>query len=130
MSFAKPTLVCAAAALSLTACGTINVKPTASSSAPAHSRGRIDDPRTGKNDHVQCLRAEGISVQEVGNTDLVVAGSVKVHFEPTAGAAQTAQFANDEQSAEVIGSALVYPGQTPDAVLTKIEHCIAQGVSG
>ncbi len=130
MSFAKPALACAAAALSLSACGAINVKPTASSSAPAHSRGRIDDPRTTKNDHVQCLRAAGIPVQEVGNTDLLVAGSVRVHFLPTAGAAQTAQFANEEQSAEVIGSALLYPGQAPDAVLTKVEHCIAQGVKG
>lgn len=129
MSFAKAALGCAAAALSLSACGTIDVKPNASSPAP-HSRGRVDDPRTSKNDHVQCLRASGIPVQLVGTTDLLLGGSVRVRFEPTPGAAQADQILNHEQSAEVIGSALVYPGQAPDGELTKIEHCIAQGVSG
>ena len=35
-----------------------------------------------------------------------------------------------DQGAEVIGSALLYPGHTADAELTEIEHCIAQGVKG
>lgn len=130
MSFAKTALCCAATALSLGACGAINVKPTASSSAPAHSRGKPEDPRTTKANHVQCLRADNISVREVGNADLLVAGSVKVHFEPTPGAAQSDQIQDAEQGAEVIGSALLYPGRTPDSELTKIERCIAQGVSG
>jgi hypothetical protein len=34
------------------------------------------------------------------------------------------------QGAEVIGSALVYPHQTPDSVLSSIEACLAQGVQG
>jgi hypothetical protein len=130
MSFAKTVLLGTAAALTLSACGTVNVKPSASSSAPAHSRGRIDDPRTGKSDHVACLRAAALSVREVGTTGLVVGGSVRVEFEPTPGAAQAVQITNAEQGAEVIGSALVYPGHAPDAELTKIEQCIAQGVKG
>jgi hypothetical protein len=130
MSFAKPALICAAAALTLSACGTINVKPTAATGGAAQSRGRIDDPRTTKSDHVLCLRADGIPVREVGNTGLVVANSVRVQFLPTPGAAQAAQIENQEQSAEAIGSALLYPGQASDAELTKIERCIAQGVSG
>jgi hypothetical protein len=130
MSFAKPALICAAAALTLSACGTINVKPTASAGATASSRGRIDDPRTTKSDHIGCLRADNLAVREVGTTGLVVANSVKIVFLPTAGAAQAAQIQDVEQGAEVIGSALVYPGNASDSDLNKIEQCIAQGVSG
>jgi hypothetical protein len=132
MSFAKLALICAAAALTLSACGTINVKPTAATGAAAQSRGRgrIDDPRTTKSNHVMCLRADKIPVREVGTTALVAADSVRVQFLPTPGAAQAAQIENQEQSAEAIGSALLYPGQASDAELTKIERCIAQGVSG
>jgi hypothetical protein len=130
MSFAKPVLLSVVAALTLSACGTINVKPSASSSGAARSRGQIDDPRTTKSNHVQCLRAGNLSVQEIGSTDLLVAGSVRVHFEATAGAAQARQIDGSSQGAEVVGSALVYPGQAPDAELTKIEQCLAQGVKG
>jgi hypothetical protein len=59
-----------------------------------------------------------------------VAGSVDIRFLPTPGAAQAAQIENQEQGAEAIGSALLYPGRTPDAELTQIERCIAQGVKG
>lgn len=130
MSFAKLALTCAVAAVSLSACGTINVKPTVTAGAAAQSRGRIDDPRTTKSDHVMCLRADNIPVREVGSTDLVVAGSVNIRFLPTPGAAQAAQIENQEQGAEAIGSALLYPGRAPDGELTQIERCIAQGVSG
>ena len=130
MSLAKTVLLGTATALALSACGTVNVKPSASSSAPAHSRGRIDDPRTAKSNHVACLRAANLSVDEVGATGLVVGGSVRVRFLPTPGAAQAAQISGTVQGAEVIGSALVYPDQAPDTELTKIEQCIAQGVSG
>ena len=130
MSLKRAVLLGTAAALALSACGTINVKPSASSSAPAHSRGRIDDPRTTQSDHLACLRAARFAVQEMGTSDLVVAGSVRIHFEPTPGAAQTRQITDAAQSAEVIGSALVYPGRAPDAELAPIERCLAQGVKG
>jgi hypothetical protein len=130
MSLAKLAPICAAAALTLSACGTINVKPTASAGATAASRGRIDDPRTFKNNHVGCLRANNLAVRDVGATGLVVAHSVRVVFLPTPGAAQADQIQDVEQGAEVIGSALVYPGHASDSDLNKIEHCIAQGVSG
>ena len=130
MSFARLTLICAVAAVTLSACGTIDVKPTASAGGAAQSRGRIDDPRTTKSNHVACLRANNLPVREIGNRGLVVADSVNITFLPTPGAAQAAQIENQEQSAEVIGSALLYPGRAPDAELAKIEHCIAQGVHG
>ncbi len=34
------------------------------------------------------------------------------------------------QGAEVIGSALLYPNAASDSELSKVEACIAQGVSG
>jgi hypothetical protein len=51
-------------------------------------------------------------------------------FSPTPGAAQAYQIDGSAQPAEVIGSALVYPHQAPDSVLSGIEACLAQGVQG
>jgi hypothetical protein len=34
------------------------------------------------------------------------------------------------ESAEVIGSALLYPNQAPDGLLQKVESCVAKGVKG
>lgn len=125
MPCAKATLAITLTTLALSACGSVKVQPTSPT-----SRGRVDDPRTTKNDHVSCLRAAGLSVQELSGTDLQVAGTIRVHFEPTPGAAQFDQISDREQAAEVIGSALVYPGTAPDAQLATVERCIAQGVKG
>ncbi len=35
-----------------------------------------------------------------------------------------------DQAAEVIGSALLFPGSASDDELTKVEQCIAMGVKG
>ncbi len=128
MSRAKLAFLAVVAALIVSACGTVDVKP-AGTGATA-SRGRIDSPASTKPNHVQCLRANKLSVQEIGTTGLLINGSVRVRFEPTPGAAQSDQIEDREQAAEVIGSALVYPGTTPDADLNKIETCLAAGVSG
>ncbi len=53
-----------------------------------------------------------------------------VYFEPTPGAAQEMQINGQVQGAEVIGSALLYPNQASDQLLTTVEGCVAQGVSG
>ena len=124
MSSAKLALVCGLAAMGLSACGTIQVKPQS-----IVSRGRVDPPTTLNPDHVKCLQAAGLPVRVLDANDLTV-GSVRVHFDATAGAAQADQFENREQGAEVIGSALLYPGSARDSELTKIEGCIAQGVKG
>ncbi len=128
MSRANLALTTVAAAIALSACGTVNVKP-AGNGATA-SRGRVDSPATTKPNHVQCLRANKLAVQEMGTTGLLINGSVRVQFEPTPGAAQSDQIEDREQNAEVIGSALLYPGTAPDAELSKIETCLAAGVSG
>lgn len=124
MSPAKLALVCGLAAVALSACGTIQVKPQS-----IVSRGRVDSPSTVNPDHVQCLEAAGLPVRVLDAEDLAI-GSVRVHFDATSGAAQADQFENHEQGAEVIGSALVYPGNAGDSEMTKIEGCIAQGVKG
>lgn len=130
MSSAKVTIVGVLVTLALSACGTINIKPSAGASSGASaSRGRVDDPRAMNPDHVACLRAAGLPVQLVGATDLTVAG-LHVHFDPTPGSAEDDQLRNREQSAEVIGSALLYPGNATDAELSKIEGCLAAGVKG
>ena len=51
-------------------------------------------------------------------------------FTPTSGAAQAQQIDGNAQSAEAIGTALLYPNQGSDSELTSIEDCLAQGVQG
>jgi hypothetical protein len=53
-----------------------------------------------------------------------------VYFEPTPGIAQGLQIDGKAQAAEVIGAALLYPNLASDALLTKVENCVAEGVSG
>jgi hypothetical protein len=53
-----------------------------------------------------------------------------VSFEPTPGDAQGVQIQGEAQGAEVIGSALLYPNQAPDSLLSTVEGCVAKGVSG
>ncbi|HZU40032.1 MAG TPA: hypothetical protein VE992_03220 [Solirubrobacteraceae bacterium] len=124
MSLAKLTLVSGLAAIALSACGTVEVKPKS-----IVSRGRVEAPTTSGPNHLQCLLADGLPARQTGPNDLVI-GSVRVHFDATPGAAQADQFEDREQAAEVIGSALVYPGNASDAELSKIEACVAQGVKG
>lgn len=128
MSATRALIFAALCALSLglAACGAIDVKPKVASA----SRGVVDDPRTSRSDRIACLRANKLSVQLLGGTDLLVNGSVRVHFDPSPGGSEYDQISDREQGAEVIGSALVYPGDAPDAELTQIETCIAQGVKG
>ena len=40
------------------------------------------------------------------------------------------QIQDQEQSAEVIGSALLYPDSGSDGLLQKVEDCVAEGVQG
>jgi hypothetical protein len=137
MSSAKLALVAGIAALALSACGS-SAKPVAGTlKAIATTHKGLDDPRQ---KHIVCLRQDHIPVRRVQTTlggklfpGLQIGtatGGPTVTFEPTPGAAQDAQIAGQVQSAEVIGSALLYPNQASDALLQKVEDCVAQGVSG
>lgn len=134
MSSAKLAAAAGLAAVALSGCGAINVKPAApAGSSTLVSRGKIDDPRIARVNRVSCLRKAGVSVREVGASALQVgAPSVGpyVNFEPTPGGAQFDQISGRYPGAEVIGSALLFPNHAPDALLSKVEACIGQGVSG
>jgi hypothetical protein len=131
MSLAKLVVVSslAAAVLALAGCGS-----TAVHSGPAgSSRGKLDDPRTAKSNHLKCMRDKGLPVQEVGQTGIQIGAppaGPRVVFTPAPGSAQGDQIEARTQGAEVIGSALLYPNQGSDAELNQIETCLTQGVSG
>jgi hypothetical protein len=134
MPSAKLALATGLAAISLSACG-ITAKPEAGTpKATTSNHAGVDDPRK---THFACLRQEHIPVVEVslaGGLPGLQVGSYPsgptVRFEPTPGAAQELQIDGQVESAEVIGSALLYPNQAPAALLKQVEDCVAKGVSG
>jgi hypothetical protein len=130
MPSAKLALAVGLAAVSLSACGN-TIKPEAGTlkAATADAK-KVDDPRK---IHYECLRSEHIPVFEFGRTWLQIASKPygpTVQFTPTTGAAQEMQIDGQVESAEVIGSALLYPNQASDALLQKVEDCLAKGVTG
>ncbi len=130
MSSVKLALAAGLAVLSLSACGTA-AKPVAGTpQAVVKTHRGVDDPRT---KHLKCIRQDGLPVVRVGQTGLQVGTrptGPTVIFEPTPGAAQELQISGQAQSAEVIGSALLYPNLASDSELQKVEACVAQGVTG
>ncbi len=124
MSPARLAVSCGLAAVALAGCG---------QSPTSVGHGQIDDPRTAKQNHFQCLRDHGFQATLVGSTEIQVgtppAGPM-IRFTPTPGSAQDAQIEARDPAAEVIGSALVFPNQASDGDLTTIERCLAQGVKG
>jgi hypothetical protein len=133
MSSVKHAAGCLVAALTLSACGS-TAKPEAGAvnvlKAKSGARGVIDDPRQR---HMTCLEGLHEPLIKQGKTDLLIGtppNQVKATFTPTPGAAQDDQFSGKVTSAEIIGSALLYPGTASDSQLKPIEDCLSQGVSG
>lgn len=137
MPSAKLAVAVGLIALSLSACGSTSKPEAGTSAAMVKTHKGLDDPRT---KHIVCLRQDHINV---AREQLTVNGQTlpgfqvnqapagpTVAFEPTPGDAQGVQIHGQAQGAEVIGSALLYPNQATDALLTKVEDCVAQGVSG
>jgi hypothetical protein len=137
MPSAKLAVAIGLSALSLSACGTTSKPEAGTKAAIAKSHKGVDDP-TKK--HIVCLQQEHIGVRR---EQITVAGrplpafqvsgvpqGPTVGFEPTPGDAQGAAIQGQAQAAEVIGSALLYPNQAPDQLLSKVEACVAQGVNG
>lgn len=129
----KLAIAAGGAALVLSACGASS-NPRAGSPQLRNTqhpgRAVVDDPRRR---HLKCLRGLNMPVVEQGSTNLVLGAppyQARVVYEPTPGAAQAAQIDGQIEAAEVIGSALLYPQQMPDAQLKPIEKCLAQGVKG
>ena len=137
MPSAKLAAAMVLTALSLSACG-ISSKPEAGTpKAIANGHKGLDDPRT---KHTTCLRQAHIAFHLEQRT---IAGKTlpsfqvgtppagpTVSFEPTPGDAQGIQIQGEAQGAEVIGSALVYPNEASDKLLSAVEDCVAKGVSG
>jgi hypothetical protein len=137
MPSAKLAAAVGLAALSLSACGTTSKPEAGTPAAIAKSQQGVDDP---SKKHILCLEQKNITVRR---EQVTVAGQSlpgfqvgtlpsgpTVSFEPTPGDAQGVQIHGQAQSAEVIGSALLYPNLASDSLLTKVENCVAQGVSG
>jgi len=122
------------AAVTLAGCGAVRVHPTTpAGSTTLASRGEVDSPLTHVPNHLGCLRDNHLPVRVLSSTELQVgalpAGATIV-FRATPGSAQANQIDGTVQGAEVIGTALVYPHQAPDAQLSSIEKCLGQGVQG
>jgi hypothetical protein len=116
------------AAVTLSACGQ-SIKPQTG------SRGRFDDPRTAHANRIKCISGHDLPVQKVGLNELLIGAQPagpKVVFSATPGIAQGVQISGlrEQQGAEVIGSALLFPHQASDKELGEVEHCLAQGVVG
>jgi hypothetical protein len=136
MSPGKLVLPCALTALALSGCGSA-AKPLAGTphlSVQAGIHGRVDRLRR---EHYLCLRDAGLPAHTFiasGGRPAIQVGSLPagatIVFEPTPGAAQELQIDGQVQSAEVIGSALLYPNLAPDGTLSTIERCVALDVTG
>lgn len=114
------------AAIGLSACGAA-VKPATG------SRGVFDDPRTAKANRVLCISQHHLPVQKVGLNELLIGAQPagpRVVFESTEGAAQGVQISGQQEGAEVIGGALLYPDQGSDQEVSTIETCLSHGVKG
>ena len=116
----------------------MTTNPVAGSSNVSKGRGKVDNPLTNMPNHVACLKQAHLSVSTVvvdGGPGLQIGmapAGPTVYFAPTPGAAQELQIGGSRQyqSAEVIGSALLYPNQASDKELNTVEDCLAKGVTG
>jgi hypothetical protein len=127
MSSAKLVAAAAAGALALSACGSVQVQPRSGSA----SRGVIDDQRVHHPNHLACLKQAGLPAVATGQTSIQVGqppAGPRIAFAASPGAAQALQIEGQAQGAEVIGTALLYPGQASDRELGAIEGCLAVGV--
>jgi hypothetical protein len=137
MPSAKLVAAVGLSALSLSACGATSKPEAGTPSAIAKSHKGLDDARK---KHIACLQQDHINVRREQVTvagkslpgfQIGVTGSgPTVSFEPTPGDAQGVQIQGEAQGAEVIGSALLYPNQASDKLLSRVESCVAKGVSG
>lgn len=137
MSPAKVAVACGLMALVISACG-IPPKPVAGTANLRKHRGYYalkDDPRI---KHAKCLRADKLPIHQYLTTKQrlpaiqvgTAPGGPLIVFYPTPGAAQALQITGQQEGAEAIGAALLYPNNASNAVLTKVEACTSIGVTG
>lgn len=102
---------------------------------PPQGRGKVDDPRTRIDNHLQCMLSQGLPAREVGQVGIQIGplpSGPTVQFMPTDGGAEAAQISGQPQyqGAEVIGPALLYPNGGAEDELSQIENCLDEGVKG
>jgi hypothetical protein len=123
-----------AAVLALSACGSTTKYVAGSPQATAQVKKGLNDPRT---THIKCLRADHVTDIREYFSDGRPAFQVgtrpsgpTVVFYATPGIAQGNQIQGQNQGAEAIGAADVYPNQASATLAHKVEACVALGVSG
>ncbi len=130
-TFAAAALV---VVLALSACGSTTKYVAGTPQAAAQAKRGFNDPRT---KHIKCLRADHVTdIHEFrsGTRPAFQVGTKPsgptVVFYATPGIAQGNQIQGENQGAEAIGAADVYPNQAPRKLLHVVESCTAIGVSG
>jgi hypothetical protein len=124
-------------AVLLSACG-ISAKPQAGTANISKSHdfyGLVDHPYTLQ---VKCLKSDHVKFHKFLTTGqklpAIQVGSLPtgptIVFEPTPGIAQGIQIQGGAEGAEAIGSALLYPNQAKNKLLTKVEDCAVAGANG
>ena len=136
MSLGKLALASGLTTVALAGCG-VSAKPIAGTLHLNSARGNhalVDNP---VKSHLQCLLAAGVHAHRFtspGNRPSIQVGmpptGPTVIFDPTPGGAQYDQMNGSVSGAEVIGSALLYPNQGTDALLSTVENCLTKGVKG
>jgi hypothetical protein len=123
-----------AVALALSACGSTTKYVAGSPQATAQVKKGLNDPRP---KHIACLRAAHVTDIREYSTGGLPAFQVgtrpsgpTVIFYATPGIAQGNQIQGENQGAEAIGSADVYPNLAPARLAHAVERCVALGVSG
>ncbi len=134
MRIATFAAVALAAALALSACGSTTKYVAGTPQAAAQAAKGFNDPRTS---HIACLRSDGVTdIHELTIHGLpafqvgTAPSGPTVVFEATPGMGQGAQISGQNQGAEIIGSALVFPNHAPASLSSKVEACVALGVTG
>lgn len=130
-----------AVVLALSACGSTTKYVAGTPQATAQAKKGLNDPRT---KHIKCLRADHVT--DIHEVNLSVKGygptpwpafqvgtkpsGPTVVFVATPGMGQGVQISGQDQAAEIIGAALVFPNDAGPKLLHEVETCTALGVSG
>ena len=134
MRIAKFAAAALVVALALSACGSTTKPVAGTPQAAAQAKKGLNDPRT---KHIKCLRADHVTDIHEYYSDGRPAFQVgtkptgpTVVFEPTPGMGQGIQISGQDEGAEIIGSALVFPNDASAKLDKDVESCVALGVSG
>jgi hypothetical protein len=87
----------------------------------------VGGPYDPRDSVVGCIHGKGLEARKTGADAIAVgagAGSPRIVFAPTTGAAEADHVRPGAEGAEIIGDALLYVGSGSDAELGKLEDCL------